>query len=142
MKQSVKVILFSCLVGTVLAGVFFLTVKNKAEAKSVPIVYAFQVGVFKSEGNAETFKNNYQTARIIKDEEGFYRVFIGVTAKNKDLFIQWLNEKNENYYIKEIQVSEEVYEKLLKYDEILLQTSKESMEGILKNMLESLPNEL
>ena len=142
MKQSVKVILFSCLVGTILAGSFFLTVKNKAEAKTVPVVYAFQVGVFKSLQNAELFKNNYSNAKITKDKDDFYRVFIGVTIKNKDLFVNLFNKQQENYYLKEIQVAESIYDNLLKYDELLEKTSKESQDAIIKNMLECLPNEL
>lgn len=141
MKQNVKIVIFSCLIGATLAGIFFLGVKEKAEAKTKPFIYAFQVGVFKSLENAENLKNNYSFAKVIKDQE-YYRVFIGVTVNNKDALRRLFESQGYNYYVKEMQVSGELQEKIVKYDEFLIQTSDENINGVLKNMLECLPDEL
>ena len=141
MKQSFKVIIFSCLIGGSLAGIFFLGIKNKAEAKTVPIIYAYQVGVFKNYQNAENTKNSYPFAKIVKDKD-FYRVFIGITIENKDILKKLFDAEDDYYYIKEITIKEEIYKNIAKYDEMLLKTSDENKKALIKKMLESLPDEL
>lgn len=141
MKKTLKIILFSCLVGTLLAGTFFLSIKEKANAQNKPILYAFQVGVFKNKDNAINFKNRYEVAKVFFDNE-YYRVFIGLTCENKELLENTFNKKNYSYYIKELDVSEELETQIKKYDEIYRQTSEENKILVLKNLLESLPNEL
>lgn len=141
MKKTLKIVLFSCLVGTFLAGAFFLSVKEKANAKNKPILYAFQVGVFKNKDNANNFKNKYPTAKVFWDSE-YYRVFIGVTSKNKDVLETLFNTQNYSYYIKELDIAEEIELQIEKYDELLSKTNDENKALIIKNMLESLPNEL
>ncbi len=141
MKQNIKIILFSCLVGSIFAGVFFLNIKNKAEAKSLPILYAFQVGVFKNETNALNTKKSYSFAKVIKDNE-YYRVFIGVTVQNKEMLQEIFSQQQGYYYIKEIQVTEELYNNISKYDTLLTKASVENRLAIINNMLESMPDEL
>ena len=141
MKQTVKILVFSSLIGTVLAIVFFGSIKNKAEAKSMPVVSAFQVGVFKSLENAEHLKNNYPYAKIIKDNN-LYRVLIGVTINNKEILKNIFKEKEYEFYIKDIKVSEELFNNLVKYDDLFTKSSKENQEAILKTMLESFLDEL
>ena len=141
MKQNIKIIIFSCLIGATLAGIFFLGIKEKAEAKTKPVLYAFQVGVFKSLDNAENLKNNYMIAKVIKDHD-YYRVFIGVTVNNKEVLRRIFESQGYNYYVKEMQVDEKLQEKIIKYDEFLIQTSEENRNVVIKNMLECLSYEL
>lgn len=141
MKKNLKVVLFSCLVGTMLAGVFFFNIKEKAEAKNKSTVFVYQVGVFKNENNAYALKKEYAYAKIVKDKE-YYRVFIGVTMKNQEMLKNWFQEKQYNYYVKEIELSEEILNQIQKYDELLSKTNNENRDTVLKTMLESLPNEL
>ncbi len=141
MKKNLKVILFSCVIGTVLATVFFLNIKEKAEAKNREIAYAFQVGVFKSEQNAENIKNNYSFAKVVKDSE-YYRVFIGITSSNKETLEKIFENKGYNYYVKEISIPEETLNEIKKYDTLFAKTSEENKGFVIRNMLESLPDEL
>ena len=141
MKQNLKVIIFSCLIGTILAGIFFVSIKEKAEAKTAPVAYAFQVGVFKSMDNAEKLRSKYSFAKVVKDED-LYRVFIGVTVTNKEILRTIFDSQNYNYYVKQINISVDLLNNLTKYDEILLKTSQDSRLDILEIMLEDLPNEL
>jgi len=139
MKQYLKIIFFSCIVGSVLAGVFFLNIKEKAEAKTKNTVYAFQVGVFRNFDNANNFSSEYNGTKIVKDND-LYRVFIGVTIKNKDNLETMFKNKGYDYYIKELTLNERKYNELEKYDIVLEQS--ETPEIIIKNMMEIIPNEI
>ena len=141
MKQTLKIILFSSLVGTILAGIFFLTVKDKAEAKIIPHVYAYQVGVYKNEANALNSITNYHFAKVVKDHD-LYRVFIGVTVNNKDLLSKYFNELGYSYYLKELQLSEAILKEIENFDILLAKTSIDTQNKVIEKMLESLPNEL
>lgn len=137
MKQYLKIVLFSCIIGTIFAGLFFFNIKEKAEAKTTTVAYAFQVGVFKNQENAKNLSEQYTTSKIIKDGD-LYRVFIGLTSKNKEKLENLYNENN--YYIKEIILTANQYSELVKYDVVLEKT--ENPELIIKNMLEIMPDEL
>ncbi len=139
MSKTIKIILFSAFIGTLLASLFFLNIKEKAEAKNKTILYAYQVGVFKNEENASTYKKRFPSGHIFWDGD-YFRIYIGVTAKNKDLLNQIFSDVN--YYIKEIEVAESIYEEIEKYDELLKQSSEESKIAILDKMLESVQNAL
>lgn len=141
MKATLKIILFSSLLGVLLAGLFFFNIKDKAEAKNKPILYAYQVGVFKNKENANNYKSRFPLGKVIYDHE-YYRVFIGITIENKDLLSTIFDQEKYSYYIKEIETTEEKMNEIQKYDELLKQSSEENRIAIIKNMLESLPNEL
>lgn len=141
MKKTLKVVLFSSLLGVVLAGLFFFNIKDKAEAKNKPTIYAFQVGVFKNKENAANYKNRFPLGCIIHDGE-YYRIFIGITVDNKELLSGLFDNANYSYYIKELETSEKIIEEIKKYDELLVQSQEENRMLILKNMLESYQNEL
>ena len=125
-----------------LAGAFFFNIKEKANAKNKPVLYAFQVGVFKNQKNANNFTMRYPNAHVFFDKE-YYRIFIGITKDNKDVLVHYFDKQNLSYYIKEIEPpTQEILENIQKYDELLLKTAEENIALVLKNMLESLPNEL
>lgn len=141
MKQNMKIILFSCLIGATLAGIFFLSVKEKAEAKNKPIAYAFQVGVFKKEENASTLASNYKSAKVIKDKE-YYRVFIGLTIHNKEELRDKFNQEHYNYYIKELEITEEEQMNIEKMDEMYKKSTLEDKTPIIAKTWEYFRNEL
>lgn len=141
MKKYLKIILFSCSVGLLLAGLFFFNVKEKANAQKKVSVYAYQVGVFKNLENAKNFQMRYTTSKIVYDKE-YYRVFIGVTMSNKEILSALFDKKGYTYFIKELDLPNETMLEIQKYDELLAKTGEENQEVVLKNMLESLPNEL
>ncbi len=141
MKQTIKIILISSLLGTLLAGLFFLSIKNKAEAKTIPTLYAYQVGVYKNYDNALKAAENYFCSKIVKEKD-LYRVFIGITKTNKEFFSHFYDTHGYNYYIKEIPVQEDFEKKIKKYDALLLETSEEAQEKVIATMLESFPDEL
>lgn len=141
MSKTLKIILFSTILGMGLAIFFFLSIKEKAEAKNKPILYVFQVGVFKNKENASNYKMRFSLGKVFYDGE-FYRVYIGLTVKNKELLSTIFDNLNYNYYIKEISVKEEFMEEIIKYDELLEKSQEENRLLIIKNMLESANDEL
>ncbi len=141
MKKTIKIVLFSSLLGIILAGLFFFNIKDKAEAKNKSVLYAFQVGVFKNKENASNYRNRFSLGKVIYDGE-YYRIYIGVTVDNKELLSSLFSKENYSYYIKEIDASEEIIQEIKKYDELLIKSSEENRMLIIKNMLESYQNEL
>jgi hypothetical protein len=137
MKKNIKIILLSSLLGAIFAGIFFLSIKEKTEAKNISYVYGFQIGVFKNLENANRLKENYSSAKIIKESD-YYRVFIGFTVENKELFQDIF--KNDEYYIKELIVNDELRNNIIKYDEVLKNSNEKML--IINNMLELMPDEL
>ena len=136
MKKTLKIVLFSSMLGVVLAGLFFFNIKDKAEAKNKPFFYAFQVGVFKNRENASNYRLRFSLGKVVHDGE-YYRVYIGITCNNKELLSQLFDSENYSYYIKEIETTEEIETEIKKYDELLANSSEENRVAILKNMLES-----
>lgn len=136
MKKTVKVVFFSSMLGVILAGLFFFNIKDKAEAKNKPILYAFQVGVFKNRENANNYRMKFPLGKVVHDGE-YYRVYIGITRNNKELISNIFDSENYSYYIKELETTEEMEEEIKKYDELLKNSSEENRMTILKNMLES-----
>ncbi len=141
MKKTLKIIFFSSLLGVVLAGVFFFNIKEKAEAKNKPILYAYQVGVFKNQENANNYKSRFPLGKIIFDGE-YYRLFVGITIENKPLLSTIFDKEKYSYYIKEIEITEEFALEIKKYDALLSKSKEENQLPILKQMLESYENEL
>lgn len=141
MKQNLKFIFFSCLVGAILAGVFFGSIKEKAEAKSTSMLSVFQVGVFKNKENAFLYQQNYEVAKVVKDQD-VYRVFVGVTSSNQELLKSLFDSFGYTYYIKEMYISDSLCEAIQKYDIVLAQASSTSQMEILKTMLGMIPDEL
>lgn len=141
MKKTLKIVFFSSLLGVVLAGLFFFNIKDKAEAKNKPILYAFQVGVFKNKENANNYRNRFPLGKVIYDGE-YYRIYIGVTVDNKEMLASIFDKENYSYYIKELETTEMVLNEIKKYDELLVKSNEENRMLIIKNMLESYQNEL
>lgn len=141
MKKTLKIVFFSSLLGVVLAGLFFFNIKDKAEAKNKPILYAFQVGVFKNKENANNYRNRFSLGKVVYDGE-YYRIYIGVTVANKEMLASIFDRENYSYYIKELETTETVLNEIKKYDELLVKSNEENRILIIKNMLESYQNEL
>lgn len=141
MKKTLKIVLFSSLLGVVLAGLFFFNIKDKAEAKNKPILYAFQVGVFKNKENANNYRSRFSLGKVVYDGE-YYRIYIGVTVNNKDLLASIFDKENYSYYIKELEANDTILNEIKKYDELLVKSSEENRLLVIKNMLESYQNEL
>lgn len=139
MKQYLKIILFSCIVGTALAGIFFIGIKDKTNAKNKTTVYLFQIGAFKNIDNANKIKEKYSYAKVVKNQD-YYRVIVGATITHTDLLKYKFDNDNISYYIKEVNLDIDKFEEIEKYDVLLLKT--DDIDLVLSQVVEILPDEL
>lgn len=118
--KYLKVILLSILIGSVLSLIFLLDLKKKIDNSEV--VYAFQVGVFKTKENAIMYQKEFESSITYYDNE-YYRVFIAVTnnIKVKEKLMNYFDKNNIKYFIKEYSFKKKIYE-FDKYNEILIKT--------------------
>ncbi len=136
--KSIKMVLFSFLIGGILAIGFFFSVKETPSALEKNMVYAYQVGVYASLDNAVNAMARYPVVHKYQDN-GLYRLFIGVTSNNEELLSNYF--ANYEIYKKPLVVSDQVYQDIQKYDELLKNSSKENYGAILNKMLEVLDSE-
>ncbi len=136
--KSIKMVLFSFLIGGILAIGFFFSVKETPSALEKNMVYAYQVGVYASLDNAVKAMARYPVVHKYQDN-GLYRLFIGVTSNNEELLSTYF--ANYEIYKKPLVVSDQVYQDIQKYDELLKNSSKENYDAILNKMLEVLDSE-
>lgn len=138
MVKSLKILIFSFLVGGTLAACFFFSIKETPKALEKNVVYAYQVGVYSSLENAQKGVNFYPTAKIFKDND-FYRILIGVTLDNEEILTNYFS--NYEVYKKPLVVDKNVYDEIKKYDELLKNSSSDNYNVILNKMLGILPND-
>lgn len=138
MKTYTKIIIFSCFLGALLSGIFLFSFKEKASAKEKNTIYLFQVGVYKSKDSATLESNNYKVSKIIKDND-LYRIIIGATVNNLSKYEEQFHKDNINYYVKELNLGDDIKTKVKKYDELMQDCD---LFSVSKNVLGELPNEL
>lgn len=139
MTKTIKTISLACLIGATLAACFFFSIKETPLAKGKISAYAFQVGVFSNEQNAINASQKYSPVKIFKSPD-YYRLFVGVTINNQNILKEYFSKYET--YVKEIQITEEEAQNILKYDEILSRSSQENYNEIIKKMLEVVSYEL
>lgn len=105
-------------------------------------VYAFQIGVFKNISNANKMASE-ENGIVISDKE-YYRVYL--TFANNEEVISKLKEyydsKNINYYLKNIEVSDEFLKKLNEYELLMLNTDQSNYQNIINSIIKEYQNEL
>jgi len=67
----------------------------------------FQIGVYNDFESAEKIKNKFEGSVLIQDEE-LYRVYYAIlhNDKNIQMMERHLQEKNINYYLKELEIND------------------------------------
>lgn len=141
MKTYMKIIIFSVIIGTILAIFFYKDIKKEVNAitRRDDIIYIFQVGVFTNVENALEFQKEYDYSIIYQDNE-YYRVLVGVstTSLAKEVLINYFNQTIGDYYIKEIRVNKDLINELASLESVILKTNKaEVIANINKSMLKT-----
>ena len=131
MKAYIKIIIGAILIGSMLAFLFYRDINSEVVALTTKeyTVNLFQVGVFKDYDNALNYQNKYSPAIIYEDNNGYYRVIIGLAyhEENKVKLESFFTTLGINYYIKEIKMNEEFTEMLENYETILIKTDKKDV---------------
>ena len=139
MKKILVTILISVIVGASFAFVIYKNVNDEVSLaiKEENVVSFFQVGVFKSEENANAFMKNYSSSIVIKDNE-YYRVIIAIlesdTAISKEK--EYFDFLGINYYEKKESINNKAFlNKLREYEELLIASSSDTYSTINSNIL-------
>lgn len=126
MKKIIITVVAGLLVGVAFGLLYFKNTKeNIADAMSIDNeAVAFQVGVYKSQENAQKEVKKYPSGVIIIDGE-FYRIFIAL-SNNKEVISKlktYYDTKKINYYLKNIVIKDEFVSAFNSYQEVLLKTT-------------------
>lgn len=99
--------------------------------ESVPVMNtntslkAFQLGAFKDETSAIDLANKYE-AKVI-NENDYYYVYYTVLKDEANInkMINYLDHKKIYYYIKDVDASDNYQNELIKYEELMKNTTSE-----------------
>lgn len=127
MKKYIKILLFSSLIGFILAYFFYKDIKKEVQAISSgeEMVTLFQVGVFKDYDNALKLSKTYPSGAIYSDND-YYRVIISLcyNLDVKKKLENYFTSKEITYYLKEIRVSKKLIDDITTYETIVLKSDK------------------
>ena len=139
MKKYFKYFLGAILVGSILAFFFYKDIQKEVIALDTneDYVNVFQVGVFKNEENAKSMAQSYSLGTIYKDQD-YFRVFIGVTINNSSKLEEYFTELGYNFYLKKVRISDEIFQKIKTYDEVLGKSNKAKTISILLKEMNAL----
>ena len=127
MKNIIAVI--SAIFVSLLLGYAFMGVSKEPQENVTPVmsesntIKAFQVGAFTSKETAEKEALS-KSGKVITDGQ-YYYVYVAILSdqENIDKMINYLDEKNYYYYLKNINLSSEFKIELSKYEELMKQTT-------------------
>lgn len=142
MKQNVKIFLIALVIGMVCA--FLVCYKLEptiiSNALETKITY-FYVGSYNSIESANNKKNNYANS-IIFNDNGIYKVIIGVYSKKEsiELMESYFGDLGISFQKKEIKANQELIQNMRDY-ELLIVSSEKSYYANLNNSLLKLFNE-
>lgn len=135
MKKIIPVFL-AILTGSVFALLLFnsknvLATKPKDDANAI----AIQIGVFKKKENAISMSKNYGGSVI--EDNGVYRVYYSVLSMNENInyITNYLDKKGINYYLKKINLREDITKELEKYEKLMADTSENSKMNVNNEIL-------
>lgn len=128
-------IFLAIIIGCGLAFFIFRKVeKNTFESEEGNAV-AVQIGVFKTLENANKMKENY--GGVVFEDEGLYRVYYSILNRDENIeFItDYLNKKGINYYLKDLNLNNDVIKESDEYETLMTKTNEESKLSINEKLL-------
>lgn len=111
----------------ILLGTFLIKVSDKEptlETISISQLKAFQLGAYETEYSAN--KNKRENTIVVK-EGNMYCIYAAILSEkaNIERMINYLNNKNTYYYIKDISANTSFYEELYKYEMMMKETTSD-----------------
>lgn len=123
--------IFSLLLGSIIS-IFIATLfmPKSGEVETIPVLNelntkVFQVGAYNDITSALEYANKVN-AKVIENE-GMYYVYLSILSDQENIehMVSFLNSNNIYYYIKNIDTSKEFQDELIKYEELMKQTSSD-----------------
>ncbi len=136
MIKKLKPIILAVVLGCGCAFFLFREVEKKTLATpNEGNAVAIQIGVFKDEINAEKMKSTHG-GMIFKDED-LFRVYYSILNKddNIEYITKHLDELGINYYLKKLNLKDEVLDSSLKIEALMSKTNGESKLAINEQLL-------
>lgn len=127
MIKKLRPVLLAVVVGCGCAFFLFREVEKKTiDKKDDGNAVAVQIGVFKDVAHAEKMQETYG-GMVFKDEE-LYRVYYSILNKddNIDFITKYLSNKGINYYLKKLNLKDDVLDSSLKIESLMCKTNEES----------------
>lgn len=144
--KSIIVAVFS-VIGAIFIGSLFMNVASTEEENTTPaintssILKAFQVGAYKTEDSAK--REAKLKGGIVASDGDYYYVYVSLLQEpdNIEKMINYLDDKNYYYYVKNIPASGTFLKELYKYEELMKgTTSKIAFLELNKRILEMYNN--
>lgn len=117
--------------GSIIAiGIALTLMPRSGEVETVPVMNevttkVFQIGAYKEKDTALEYalKNN---AKVVFND-GYYYIYLSILSdqENIEKMISYLNSNNIYYYIKNLDTTSTFKEELVKYEELMKQTSSD-----------------
>jgi len=142
-KTAISILIAFCLGASLSAWTIWKLKEKFSIGTEEEKVTAFQVGVYKSLDNANSTKDQYPGAIVLKDGE-YYRVFVGVAASSncEEALESYFLAKNVNVYPKELKVTTSYYQELSKYETLFLASDSSVYDRLNGEMLKKLEGEI
>lgn len=137
MKQNVKIFLIALGIGMLSA--FLICYKLEptiiSNALETKVTY-FYVGSYNDLNSANNKKANYSNS-LIYQEEGIYKIIIGVYSKKEsiELMESYFSDKGINFHKKEVKANPELIKKMHDYELLIASSEKSYYESINKSLL-------
>ena len=137
-----KKFFISILLAILIGGIFGLIIYKRFNNNEISVasilskqVYAFQIGVFDEIDNAKKLRNKY--GGIIVPDNSKYRVYIALCSSSNVLTIlkEYYDDLDISYFVKQIEVDDEILSLINNAEEILIATTKENYDSIIENVL-------
>lgn len=123
--------IFSLVLGT-LISIFIATLfmPKSGDIEDIPTMNefstkVFQVGAYNDESSANEYAKKVN-AKVV-EVGGLYYVYLSILSDQENIehMVKYLNDNNIYYYIKNIDVTPSFKEELVKYEELMKQTSSD-----------------
>lgn len=123
--------IFSLILGSLISILIAtLFMPKSGEIESVPVMKelntkVFQVGAYEDKTSALEYANKLN-AKVVSVDNLYY-VYLSILSdqQNIEKMVGYLNSNNIYYYIKNIETSSSFQEELIKYEELMKQTSSD-----------------
>ncbi|MDE5539188.1 MAG: hypothetical protein K2J20_01735 [Bacilli bacterium] len=137
MKQNIKIFLIALVLGMVVAFVYCYKFDNTLEIlASNGKAICFDVGAYNNMESAKAKQKEYSEA-IIYQDEGIYRVVIGVysNSRSAELMSSYFRDMGINFNQFEVKVSPQYKNMSESYELLIKSSSKEMYENINSSLL-------
>lgn len=135
MKKKLYPVFLAVLIGCGFAFFLFSKVESKTINKKSTNAVAIQIGVFKDSENATKMQKNL--GGVVFEDEGIFRVYYSVLNKDENIefMTNYLSKKGINYYLKQINLNNELLDKFYEYETLMMKTNEESKLSINEELL-------